>query len=98
MRMPRFFFHIRSNGSSRSRDYLGLSFPDVETAADEALRQAQGLKRVFKARGEDPRDHAIEIESEEGDIVLILSFADVFDDTPGVIVPQSQQRRDQGEA
>jgi len=40
-----------------------------ETAASEALRQAQGLKRVFKARGEDPRDHAIEIENEDGKVV-----------------------------
>jgi hypothetical protein len=85
--MPRFFFHIRSKGNGRSRDNLGLCFPSVETAATEALRQAQGLKRVFEIRGEDPRDHAIEIENEAGDVVLLLSFADIFDDTVGVIAP-----------
>jgi len=90
--MPRFFFHIRSNGKGRSCDYLALCFPNVETAASEALRQAQSLKRVFQSRGEDPRDHANEIENEEGRGVLLLRFADVFDDTSRVIVPHPQER------
>jgi hypothetical protein len=42
--MPRFFFHIRSNGNGRSCDDLGLDFPSVETACSEALRAAQDLK------------------------------------------------------
>jgi len=76
--MPRYFFHIRSNGTCRSRDELGLSFPSVETAATEALRQAQGLECVFKDRGEHPQDYALEIEDEVGKVVLLLSFADIF--------------------
>jgi hypothetical protein len=34
---------------------------------------------VFDTRGEDPRDHALEIENAAGDVVLRLSFTDVFD-------------------
>ena len=81
--MPRLFFHIRSKGKVRSRDYLGLDFPSAETAATEALCKAQGLKTVFEARGEDPRDHALEIENEDGEVVVFLSFADIFDDAVG---------------
>jgi len=77
--MPRFFFHIRTNGHGRSVDDLGLCFPSVEAACNEALRKAQGMRSVFDARGEDPRDHAIEIENEAGDVVFVMSFADIFD-------------------
>jgi hypothetical protein len=79
--MPRFFFHIRSNGNGRSRDDLGIDFPSVETACSEALRVAQDFKGVFAARGQDPRDHAIEIENEAGEIVLHLTFSEIFDDS-----------------
>ena len=78
--MPRFFFHIRSNGNTRSRDDLGLDFSSVETACTEALHAAQDLKRVFAARGEDPRDHALEVENETGNVVLHLPFSEIFVD------------------
>src|SRR4051794_19911010 len=79
MPMPRFFFHVRSKATGRSRDHLGLVFLSVETACTEALRQAHSLKKLFEARGEDPRSHALEVENEAGEVVLYLSFADVFD-------------------
>jgi hypothetical protein len=77
--MPRFFFHIRSNGHGQSHDEFGLDFPNVETACSEALRAAQDLEGVFAARGQDPRDHAIEVTDESGQIVLYLSFSEIFD-------------------
>ena len=77
--MPRFFFHIRSNGQGRSRDELGLDFPNVEIARREALRAAEDLEGVFASRGQDPRDHAVEVENESGEIVLHLSFSKIFD-------------------
>jgi Tfp pilus assembly ATPase PilU len=76
--MPRFFFHIRSNGHGRSHDEFGIDFPSVETACNEALRVAQDLIGVFAARGQDPRDHAIEIENEAGEVVLYLPFPEIF--------------------
>jgi hypothetical protein len=68
--MPRFFFHIRSINQSLSQDKLGLVFPDVETARSEAIRAAEGLEDVFVARGEDPRNHAMEVEDASGDLVF----------------------------
>lgn len=81
--MPRFFFHILSGGNDRSSDDRGLLFPTVKAASTEALRQAKDLKSVFEARGEDPRDHAIEIENEAGEVVFLLSFSDIFDGFAG---------------
>jgi hypothetical protein len=96
--MPRFFFHIHSNGTGRSCDDLGLDFSSVETACREALRAAQGLKGTFAARGEDPQDHAIEIENEAGEVVLHLPFSEVFGDSVGAVVPLSQGIQDREEA
>ena len=96
--MPRFFFHIRSNGNGRSCDDLGLDFPSVETACSEALRAAQGLKGAFAARGEDPQDHAIEIENEAGEVVLHLPFSEIFDDLVGVSFLRSQEIQGREEA
>ena len=76
--MPRFFFHIRSNGNGWSDDDLGIDFPSEETACSETLRVAQELKAVFVEWGEDPRDHAIAIENEAGKVVLSTTFAEVF--------------------
>jgi hypothetical protein len=39
--MPRFFFHAHFNHLNRSRDELGLNFPDVETARAEAVWAAK---------------------------------------------------------
>jgi hypothetical protein len=76
--MPRFFVHVRSNGHCWSYDAFGLDFPDVETARSQTLRAAQGLIDVFAARGQDPRDHAIEIENEAGEVVWHMLFSEIF--------------------
>ena len=76
--MPRFFVHVRSNGHCWSYDEFGLDFPDVETARSQTLRAAQGLIDVFAARGQDPRDHAVEIENEAGEAVWHLPFSEIF--------------------
>ncbi|MGO4526996.1 hypothetical protein AB4097_19315 [Microvirga sp. 2MCAF35] len=76
--MPRFFVHVRSNGHCGSYDAIGLDFPDVETARCQTLRAAQGLIGVFAARGQDPRDHAVEIENEAGHVVLHMPFSEIF--------------------
>ena len=59
--MPRFFFHVRFDHHNRSRDELGLDFPDVETARTEALRAAKDLRDEFVAHGQNMRDYAIEV-------------------------------------
>src|SRR5215210_1876680 len=99
--MPRFFFHVRSKGHCRSYDEDGLDFPCVKTACSEALRAAQHLISVFAARGQDPRDHAIEIENEAGEIVFHLPFSEIFlrdvNDAAGATVSSPQQGYGKGQ-
>ena len=77
--MPRFFFHVRFDHLNRSRDELGLAFPDVETARAEAVRAAKDLRDEFFARGQDPRDYAIEVENVSGKLAFRLPFSELFD-------------------
>jgi hypothetical protein len=76
--MPRFFLHIRGNGQGRSDDECGLDFPDVETARSEVVRAAQELEHIFVARDQDPRDYAIEVENETGEVVFRLPFSEIL--------------------
>ena len=80
--MPRFFVHVRSYGHCWSYDQFGLDFPDVETARSQTLSAAQGLRDVFASHGKDPRDHAVVIESEAGEIVLHIPFSEIFPRNP----------------
>jgi hypothetical protein len=57
--MPHLFFHVRFDHHSRSRDELGLDFPDVETACAEAVRAAKDLRDEFVAQGQNPRDYPL---------------------------------------
>ena len=77
--MPRFFFHVRFDHLNRSRDELGLDFPDVETARAEAIRAAKDVRDEFVAQGQDPRDYAIEVENGSGELVFRLPFSELFD-------------------
>ena len=74
--MPRFYLHIRRKGRGMSYDEFGLDYPDVESAWSAVVRAAQDLKHVFAARGQDPRDYAIEVEDETGEVVFRLPFSE----------------------
>lgn len=88
--MPRFYFHVRCRGETLSRDNAGLDFPDMVTAHDEALRAARDLDQAFIARGRDPRDCTIEVESAEGELVFSLSFAAIFNGHAAPLDPYGQ--------
>jgi hypothetical protein len=77
--VPRFFFHVRFDHLTRSRDELGLDFPDVGTAHAEAVRAAKDLRDEFLAQNQDPRNYAIEVENVSGDVVFRLSFSKLLD-------------------
>ena len=77
--MPRFFFHVRFDHYNRSRDELGLDFPDMETTRAEAVRAAKDLRDEFVAQGQNPRDYAIEVENASGELVFRLPFSELFD-------------------
>ncbi|QRM35637.1 hypothetical protein [Microvirga sp. VF16] len=74
--MPRFFFHMRCKGRGVSCDEAGLDYPDVKTAWSAVVQAAQDLKRVFAARGRDPRDYAIEVTNETGEVTFRLPFSE----------------------
>jgi len=88
--MPRFYFHIRDAGQRRSRDELGLDFPDVETAYLEAFRAAEGIRAEFVARGQNPQDYAIEVTNAADELVFDLPFSEIFDRRAGRYVLQSK--------
>ena len=74
--MPRFYLHIRCKDGGMSYDEFGLDYPDVETAWRAVAQAAQDLKHVFATRGHDPRDYAIEVENDTGEIVFRLPFSE----------------------
>ena len=76
--MPQFFFHIRGPCQSLSRDELGLAFPDMETAYLEVFHAAQDLGGEFAARGQNPRDYAIEVVNASDELVFDLPFSEVL--------------------
>jgi Domain of unknown function (DUF6894) len=76
--VPRFFFNIRGPDGTLSEDFLGLAFPDFETACGNACDAARDLKGVFEARNEDPRAYTVEVVNTSGELVLTLPFSSVF--------------------
>ena len=76
--MPRFFVHIRGPGQGRSDDEFGLDFTDVETARSEVVRAARDIEHMFLAQGQDPRDYAIEVENDIGEMVFRLPFSEIL--------------------
>jgi hypothetical protein len=77
--MPHFFFHVRGACQELSRDELGLDFPDVETAYRETFSAAQDLRAVFAARGQHPRDYAIEVVNAADELIFRLTFSEALD-------------------
>jgi hypothetical protein len=76
--MPRFFLHICGPGQGRSDDEFGLDFPDAETARSEVARAARDIEHMFSTQGQDPRDYAIEVENDTGEVVFRLPFSEIL--------------------
>lgn len=76
--MPRFYLHICSKDGGMSYDEFGLDYPDVETARSAVARVAQDLEGTFAARGQDPRDYAIEVQNDAGEVVFRLPFSEIL--------------------
>ncbi|MBQ0819500.1 hypothetical protein KBI52_04585 [Microvirga sp. HBU67558] len=98
--MPRFYFHIRDADQRRSRDELGLDFPDAETAYLEAFRSAEDIRAEFMARAQNPQDYAIEVTNAADELVFDLPFSEIFDRHAGRHAPRSEivrAAREQGD-
>jgi hypothetical protein len=77
--MPRFLFHVRFDHYNRSRDELGLDFPDVETAYRETFCAARDIMAVFAACGQHPRDYTIEVVDAADELIFKLPLSGSLD-------------------
>ena len=73
--MPRFYFHYRGPDDQLIEDHVGNEQADIESAEREAHRLAADILEEELAEGYPvlgPR--CLEIENEQGEIVLYLPF------------------------
>ena len=68
--MPRYRFHLYN--SLETIDHEGREFPDLQAARAEAIGNARELMASdLKARGEINLNHWIELEDEQGELVVV---------------------------
>ncbi|HEX4737140.1 MAG TPA: hypothetical protein VH331_06225 [Allosphingosinicella sp.] len=74
--MPRFYFHVYND--IVAIDEEGLDLPDVDAAREQALESARELVCEGIHKGQLNLDHRIEIEDENHNKVLTLTYRDAF--------------------
>ena len=68
--MPRFRFHLYND--EEVRDPQGREFLDLEAAQTEAISNARELMCTdLRTKGEINLSHWIELENDEGDVVVV---------------------------
>ena len=75
-RMPRFYFHVYNDVIAIDEE--GLELPDLETAREQAMESARELVCEGIHKGHLNIDHRIEVEDEEHNNVLTVSYRDAF--------------------
>ncbi|HEU0134705.1 MAG TPA: hypothetical protein VFR28_07765 [Allosphingosinicella sp.] len=75
--MPRFFFHVFDD--LESRDDEGIDLPDSEAARGAALAGARAMMCDQVAKGRLSLHHRIEVEDQEGAVILTLPFRDAVE-------------------
>jgi len=74
--MPRYYFHLHN--SIECRDEEGTQFDDQAAAKEQAVREARALiADDVLSRGEVNLSHSIRVADESGEIVMVVTFADV---------------------
>lgn len=72
--MPRYRFHLYND--IETQDLEGRLFADLEAAHTEAIRSARSIMgSEIKAKGEITLSHWIELETDEGEL-LVVTFGD----------------------
>ena len=72
--MPRYRFHLY-NGED-TMDLVGRIFPDRDAAQSDAVQNARAIMAAdLTEKGEITLSHRIEVENDEGEIV-VLPFGD----------------------
>lgn len=81
--MPRFRFHLYND--EETKDPVGRVFPDLAAAHVDAIQNARQLMAADLAdKGEINLGHWIELEDEEGEIVVVpFRDAVTIHDRPG---------------
>lgn len=75
--MPRFFYDF-FDGSTWSKDEVGLDFPSAEQACVEAFEAARGMWRDLADGRRDPSACAFDIKSEGGESLFRFEFSELL--------------------
>jgi hypothetical protein len=79
--MPRYYFNIVTRNSVRE-DFEGSELSSLEQARSEAIEDARALMSDAILLGQDISSRRLEICDEEGDVLLIVAFADAITPAP----------------
>jgi hypothetical protein len=74
--MPRYFFHIYNHDVTMDEE--GQELPDIEAARELALDSARDLVCDSVHLGHLNLDHRIEVEDEQGETLIVLTFREAF--------------------
>ena len=74
--MPRYFFHIYDHDITMDED--GRDLPDLAAARELALDSARDLVCESIHRGHLNLDHRIEVQDQQGETVIVLTFREAF--------------------
>ena len=74
--MPRYFFHIYDHDITLDED--GRDLPDLAAARELALDSARDLVCESIHRGYLNLDHRIEVQDQQGETVIVLTFREAF--------------------
>ena len=74
--MPRYFFHIYDHDITLDED--GRDLPDLAAARELALDSARDLVCESIHRGHLNLDHRIEVQDQQGETVIVLTFREAF--------------------
>lgn len=77
MAVPRFFFHLYNDVTSR--DDEGKELPDRSAARRQALAYARDMAAVTVREGHLNLEHRIEVTDQDGELVVALPFRDAVD-------------------
>ena len=77
MAMPRFYMDV-SEGTTLTPDPMGLDFPSIEAAMDQAAEGAREIVAHGILKNEDLSGLAFSIRDEDDQIVATVRFRDVL--------------------
>ena len=74
--MPRYYFHVFNDVVAIDEE--GIELPDLDAAREQAMDSARELVCESIHKGHLNLDHRIEVEDEQRNKVLSISYRDAF--------------------